>query len=84
MTKEDYIYIKARTRWWDAVVGCLRSKEEAEIYIKAGLKEAVVGGKVALIRSDIDWADYSIRRNTWLRDSTQQSLKDYDSWAQYN
>ena len=76
--------IQRRTRWSDAVVGCLRSKEEAEIYIKAGLKEAVVGGKVALIRTDIDWADYSIRRNTWLRDSSQQSLKDYDSWAQYN
>ena len=76
--------IKLRTGWSDEIIESLSSVEEAEIYIKAGLREAVIGGKVALIRTDIDWADYSIRRNTWLRDSTQQALKDYDSWAEYN
>ena len=76
--------IQARTGWSDAIVNSLSSVEEAEIYIKAGLKEAVIGGRPALIRTDIDWADYSIRRNTWLRDSPQQGLKDYDKWAEYN
>lgn len=58
----------------------ITSKEEAEVYIKAGLKEAKIGGKPALIRQDIDWSDYSIKRNTWLKDR----LSDYDEWAKYN
>lgn len=62
----------------------IRSVEEAEIYIRAELREALVGGRPALIRTDIDWADYSIRRNTWLKNSTQQGLKDYDGLAKYN
>ncbi|MBR6465674.1 MAG: HNH/ENDO VII family nuclease [Bacteroidales bacterium] len=84
MIEKEIVSIKSQTGWSDEIIESLSSVEEAEIYIRAGLKEAVIGGKVALIRTDIDWADYSIRRNTWLRDSTQQALKDYDSWAQYN
>lgn len=60
----DRHQIKSRTGWSDEIIESLSSVEEAEIYIKAGLREAVIGGKVALIRTDIDWADYSIRRNT--------------------
>ena len=68
------------TSWSNKIVAAIRSKEEAEIYLRAGLKEAVIGGRPALIRTDIDWSDYSIRRNTWLRNK----LADYDKWAEYN
>lgn len=76
--------VRLRTGWSDRILSNIGSMEEASIYIRAGLKEAVVGGRPALIRTDIDWADYSIRRNTWLRTSAQQGLKNYDKWAGYN
>lgn len=66
--------------WTDRIIRFITSPAEAEIYRRAGLKEAVIGGRPALIRSDIDWSDYSIRRNTWLRNK----LADYDKWAEYN
>ena len=72
--------IRLRTGWSMAIVDVLKSKEEADVYMRAGLKEERVGGRPALIRSDIDWSDYSIRRNTWLR----EKLADYDKWAEYN
>lgn len=68
------------TIWSDAITSALRSTDEAEIYNKANLKEAVVGGKPALIRQDIDWSDYPIRNNPWLKDK----LADYDKWVDYN
>lgn len=67
-------------KWSDEIVSAIRSKEEADIYLHAGLKESFVGGRPALIRTDIEWSDYSIRRNTWLRNK----LADYDKWAEYN
>ena len=67
-------------RWSPAIWDSIQSPEEAEIYRRAGLKEARIGGRPALIRQDIDWSDYSIRRNTWLRNK----LADYDKWAEYN
>lgn len=66
--------------WSPAIRDAIQSPEEAEIYRRAGLKEARIGGRPALIRHDIDWSDYSIRRNTWLRNK----LADYDKWAEYN
>ena len=68
------------TGWSDAILDCIASREEADIYIQAGLREARIGGRPALIRSDIDWSDYSIRRNTWLR----EYLADYEEAAKYN
>ncbi len=84
MTTTEQKQLRLRTGWSEAIVSRIRCVEEAEIYIRAGLREAVIGGRPALVRSDIDWADYSIRRNTWLRNSAQQGLKDYDKWAEYN
>ncbi len=84
MTDTERDRLRRRTGWSETIVSQIRSVEEAEIYIRAGLREALVGGRPALIRTDIDWTDYSIRRNTWLRDSTQQGLKDYDGWTKYN
>ena len=76
--------IRQRTNWLDEIVRYIGSMDEAEIYIRAGLKQQKIGGIWALCRQDIDWSDYSIRRNTWLRDSPRQGLKDYDRWAEYN
>lgn len=76
--------IKEKTGWSDQILSYIGSMDEASIYINAGLEEGTVDGRPALLRTDIDWSDYSIRRNTWLRDSSQQSLKDYDKWAEYN
>ncbi len=72
--------LRSRTGWSDAILDNIASREEAEIYIKAGLREARIGGRPALIRDDIDWSDYSIRRNTWLK----EYLADYDKAAEYN
>lgn len=72
--------LRLRTNWSTAIIEAFRSMDEAEIYMRAGLKEAVVGGRAALVRGDIDWSDYSIRRNTWLKNK----LADYDKWAEYN
>ncbi|MBQ9386697.1 MAG: HNH/ENDO VII family nuclease [Bacteroidaceae bacterium] len=69
-----------RLGWSKAITDYITSAQEAEIYIKAGLKEAMIGGKPALIRQDIDWSDYSCRRNTWLK----ERLADYDKWVEYN
>jgi len=74
------VNLRLRTGWSDAIIEAISSKEEADIYRGAGLKEARIGGRPALIRQDIDWSDYSIKRNTWLRGK----LADYDKWAEYN
>ena len=40
--------------WYDELCNAISSFEEAEIYIKAGLKEVIINGKSCLIRQDID------------------------------
>jgi len=72
--------LRRLTHWPDEIIRHISSMEEAKIYIKAGLKAEKIGGRWALIRSDINWSDYSVRRNTWLKDK----LADYDSWKGYN
>lgn len=62
------------------IINAVHSSAELQIYRKANLKEAIVGGRTALIRQDIDWSDYPIRNNPWLRDK----LADYDRWVDYN
>lgn len=42
------------TEWSDGITKNISSKEEADIYKKAGLKESEVGGKKPLVRDDID------------------------------
>ena len=46
--------VKRLTGWSDEIVNALRSEEEAEIYIRAGLCEARVGGRPALVQPRID------------------------------
>ena len=57
----------------------INSIDEAKIYLKAGLKEAMVGGRHALIRSDIDWSAFNCRKE-WLK----AKLSDWDRWKDYN
>lgn len=39
--------------WSSTILDYICSEEEAEFYSKAGLKEAIISGKPALIRQDI-------------------------------
>lgn len=71
--------IKKRTNWSDSIINALRSKEEAEIYIKAGLKQGIVGGRVGLINPHIDWSAYNCRKK-WLK----KKLADWEKWKDYN
>lgn len=80
MTFSETQIIKAKTHWPDEIISAIASMEEAEIYMKAGLKAARIGNRWALIRSDINWSDYSVRRNTWLKNK----LADYSKWVDYN
>lgn len=75
----DKLAIRLRTGWSDRVLPSIGSREEAEIYIRAGLREAVVGGRPALIRSDIDWSAFNCRKD-WLKNR----LADWDRWKDYN
>lgn len=43
------------TGWSDEIINAIGSREEYEVYKKAGLKEVEIGEKKALIRNDIDW-----------------------------
>lgn len=80
LTSIEKTAIRFRTGWSDDVIESIRSMDEARIYIRAGLKETRIDGRTALIRSDINWSDYSIRRNTWLKNK----LANYAKWAEYN
>lgn len=55
LTDEEKKSIKEETGWSDEIIDHISSVAEYEIYKKAGLVEADVGGKKCLIRSDIDW-----------------------------
>lgn len=46
--------IQAHTGWSEAIVSAIRSEEEAELYIRAGLKEMRVNGKPALVQPRIN------------------------------
>lgn len=41
----EKLAIRLRTGWSDRVLSSIGSREEAGIYIRAGLREAVVGGR---------------------------------------
>ena len=62
--------IRQRTGWPDDIICYIGSMSEAEIYMRAKLQARRIGGRWALCRTDINWADYSIRRNTWLSCAT--------------
>lgn len=55
LTDEEKVTIKKETGWSDEIIGAIDSKEEYEIYKKAGLSDAEINGNKCLIRNDIDW-----------------------------
>ena len=54
MTDEEKEELRELTGWSDEILDSIESRAEAEIYMKAGLKEAEINGKKCLIRDDID------------------------------
>ena len=54
LSLKEFSYVKEKTGWSDNVISYIRTLEEAEVYINAGLKEVQLGDHVALVRSDID------------------------------
>ena len=67
LTEEEKNEIKEKTGWSDKIVDAIRTKEEAQIYMDAGLVEGEVNGKPALLQPRIDgnacnepkWPDWS-------------------------
>lgn len=55
LTNIEKRIIRKEKGWSDEIIDNIRSMEEYEIYKKAGLQETEIGGKIALIRNDIDW-----------------------------
>lgn len=54
LTDEQKEKLRELTGWSDEILDAIGSMEEAEIYMKAGLKEVEINGKKCLIREDID------------------------------
>ncbi len=54
LTNTEKLVIEEKTGWSDEIIDCIRSMEEAQIYIDADLKEAQINGRKCLIRDDID------------------------------
>lgn len=80
LSKKEKQKLKRKTGWPDEIIRYISSMEEAQIYIKAGLRAEKVGGRWALIRTDIKWDDYSVKNNPQLKNQ----LEDYDAWVNYN
>jgi len=54
LTEQEKQEIKEETGWSDKIVDAIRTKEEAQVYIDAGLVEGEVNGKPALLQPKID------------------------------
>ena len=54
LTDEEKEKLRELTGWSNEILDAIDSWEEAEIYMKAGLKEVEINGKKCLIRDDID------------------------------
>ena len=79
LSSMERMAIRLRTGWSDRILMGIDSIEEAGIYMRAGLREAVIGGRSALIRSDIDWSAFNCRKD-WLK----FKLADWNKWKDYN
>ena len=55
LTNAEKIKIKDETGWPSVIIDAIGLMEEYKIYRDAGLKPEEVGGKVALVRTDINW-----------------------------
>lgn len=67
LTDKEKQDIKEKTGWSDKIVDAIRSMDEAQIYMDAGLVEGEINGKPALLQPKIDgsacneskWPDWS-------------------------
>jgi hypothetical protein len=78
--------IGRKTGWSETILAALRSKEEAEIYIKAGLVERKVAGRCALVQPRIDKErllyNYRDGGNGWRK--SHDDPKKYNNWKDWN
>lgn len=65
LTDAEKSDLKSETGWSDEVVDAIKSKDEAELYKEAGLRDEKVDGRSCLVRDDIDMdqRDYRGRTN---------------------
>lgn len=77
ISDEEKAKIKEETGWSDEIIDAIGSMEEYDIYKKAGLVEAEIGGKKCLIRTDIDWEQTDPFGNT-NRERTEKGLAPLD------
>lgn len=54
LTKQEKQEIKDKTGWPDEIVDAIRTKEESQVYMDAGLIEGEINGKPALLQPKID------------------------------
>lgn len=58
LTRLEKLQIKIETRWQDAIVDHIESKEQHEIYKNAGLREVEINGRPCLCKEiDMDYID---------------------------
>jgi hypothetical protein len=57
----EKLSLKLRTGWTSAITDYIRDMDEANVYIKAGLKEGRVNGKAALLNPTIVGEAYNCR-----------------------
>ncbi|MCL1948367.1 MAG: HNH/ENDO VII family nuclease [Turicibacter sp.] len=54
LSMEEKIKLKHETGWSNEIIDAIESREEAEIFKKAGLIDGEINGKKCLLRGDID------------------------------
>lgn len=59
LTEEQKKEIKEKTGWSDRIIDSIRTMDEAEIYMNAGLQEGEINGKPALLQPKIDGSAYN-------------------------
>lgn len=79
MRLEEINTISSCTNWSEELIKYICSFDEAQIYMKANLIEQRVGGRLALVRRDIDWSAFNCRKE-WLK----EKFSDWQRWQDYN
>ena len=62
LTDDEKGRIKEQTAWSDKIIDAIRTYDEAQVYMEAGLKEAEINGKPALIQPRIDGSAHNDSR----------------------
>ena len=78
LTEEQKNYYKKALRCSDEVIAYIRNKQEAEIYVRAGLHEKTVCGRKCLVRDDIDY-DYTDSKGSTNRERMKDGNAPYGS-----